>query len=192
MPVEVKVETEGNPEFKEIDVIGLESPFVVETFGRPKPGGITLDPNNHLLKSSPALRVRSLIAQGEDFAEQGKYLEAIETYQRALSIQKNNSLAHFRMGEAFFFQKNYQASANAFRDAIEGDLALSYKWVEVWSHIYLGKIFDISGQRDRAVNEYSKARELNDDTGGALAEIEALLKTPYTGESQKAEARPNS
>ena len=28
------------------------------------------------------------------------------------------------------------------------------KWVEVWAHINLGKIFDITGQRERAVNEY--------------------------------------
>lgn len=191
MPMEVKVETEGNPEYKEIEVIGVESTFVIETFGRPKAGGITLDPNNHLLKASPQLRVRSFIARGEEFAEQGKYLEAIEVYQQALGLQKNNSLAHFRMGEAFFFQKNFQASANAFRDAIEGDLALNYKWVEVWSHIYLGKIFDLSGQRDRAVNEYSKAKDLNDDTGGAQAEIEALLKTPYAGE-QKAEVKAST
>jgi len=28
---------------------------------------------------------------------------------------------------------------------------------EVWSHIQLGKIFDITGQRERAVNEYRQA-----------------------------------
>jgi len=31
------------------------------------------------------------------------------------------------------------------------------KWVEVWAHIHLGTIFDIGGQRDRAVNEYTLA-----------------------------------
>jgi len=33
----------------------------------------------------------------------------------------------------------------------------SEKWTEVWAHVYLGKIFDLLGQRARAVNEYSKA-----------------------------------
>jgi len=183
MPVEVKVETEGNPEYKTLDIVGTSSDFVIETFGRPKAGGILLDPNNNILKSSPKLRIRASIARGEELAEQGRYYDAIQQYQRALDVQKNNSLADFRMGEAFFYQKNYQAAANAFREAIEGDLDPSYKWVEVWSHIYLGKIFDISGQRERAVNEYSKAKQTNDDTGGAQAEADRYLAQPYKEDS---------
>ena len=179
MPLEIRVDTEGNPEFKMVDVVGQSSSFTIDTFGRPKPGGITLDPNNNILKASTKLRVRAAIARGEELAEQGRYYDAIGQYQQALEIQKNNGLAHFRMGEAFFYQKNYQASANAFREAIDAVPDITDKWVEVWSHIYLGKIFDISGQRERAVNEYSKARQTNDDTGGAQGETEKLLAHPY-------------
>jgi hypothetical protein len=177
MRVGVKVETEGNPEEATIDVVGTESDFTIETFGRPKPGGIILDPHNHLLKGGPRLRVRAAISRGEFFAEQGKYYEAIQEYQSALERQKNSSLAHFRMAEAFFYQKNYQAAAQAFRDAIDGDR--EPKWIEVWGHIYIGKIFDITGQRERALNEYERARATNDDTGGAQAEVERLIKEPY-------------
>jgi len=179
MPLEIRVDTEGNPEFKMVDVVGQSSSFTIDTFGRPKPGGITLDPNNNILKASTKLRVRAAIARGEELAEQGRYYDAIGQYQQALEIQKNNGLAHFRMGEAFFYQKNYQASANAFREAIDAVPDITDKWVEVWSHIYLGRIFDISGQRERAVNEYSKARQTNDDTGGAQGEAEKLLAHPY-------------
>jgi hypothetical protein len=182
-PVEVKVLTEGNPEFKTIEVIGTNSDFTIETFGRPKPGGITLDPNNNILKSSSRLRVRASIARGEELAEQGRYYEAVQQYQRALEVQKNNSLGSFRMAEAFFYQKNYQAAANAFREAIDGDLDPSYKWVEVWSHIYLGKIFDIAGDRTRAVNEYSRAKQTNDDTGGAQADAARLIAQPFKEDS---------
>lgn len=178
MRVGVKVETEGNPEESTIDVVGTESDFTIETFGRPKPGGIILDPHNHLLKGTPQLRVRAAITRGEFYAEQGKYYEAIQEYQAALERQKNSSLAHFRMAEAFFYQKNYQAAAQAFRDAIDGDR--EPKWVEVWGHIYIGKIFDITGQRERALNEYERARATNDDTGGAQAEVERLIKEPYS------------
>src|SRR5581483_4197696 len=52
--------------------------------------------------------------------------------------------------EVFFLQKNYQASANAYRDCLNGDG--DPRWTEVWSHIQLGKIFDITGQRERATN----------------------------------------
>jgi tetratricopeptide (TPR) repeat protein len=178
MPVEVEVKTQGNPEFKKILVNGTSSPFEIDTFGEPKPGGIIIDPNNNLLKSSPKLRVRAAVARGEGLAMRGKYYEAIQEYQRALDMAPNNSLADFRMGEAMFYQKNYQAAANSFRAALGGDL--DPKWVEVWSHVYLGKIFDLLGQRDRAVNEYSLAQHTNDDTAGAQQEAARYIQKPYT------------
>jgi tetratricopeptide (TPR) repeat protein len=179
MPVELRIDTEGNPELKTIDVIGTESGFTVETFGRPKPGGIRIDPNNLILKGSTSLRARAAIARGEDLAEQGRFYDAVTQYQRALSIQPGRPLANFRMGEAFFYQKNYQAAANAFREALQTVPEPSEKWTEVWSHIYLGKIFDQLGQRERAVNEYSKAKQTNDDTGGAQGTAESFLKKAY-------------
>ncbi len=190
MPVELRVDTEGNPEYKTINVVGTSSPFQIDTFGRPKANGISLDPNNNLLKSSPRLRVRAAIARGEGLAEEGKYYEAIVEYQKALDVQANNSLAHFRMAEAMLYQKNYQAAANEFRSAIDGDLDPSYKWVEVWSHIYLGKIFDLTGQRERAVNEYSRAGELKDDTGGAQEEAARYLQKPFQIETTAQASKP--
>ncbi len=180
MPVQMRIETEGNPEMKLIYATGTETPFTEETFGRPKSGGIRVDPNNLILKSTPNLRARAAIARGEELAEVGKYYDAVRQYQRALSIQPSRSLANFRMGEAFFYQKNYQAAANAFREALATVPEPSEKWTEVWSHIYLGKIFDILGQRERALNEYNKARQTNDSTGGAQDVVEALIKKPYT------------
>src|SRR5208337_3470714 len=178
--IQVRIDTEGNPEWKVIDVVGTESDFTVETFGRPKPGGIRIDPNNLMLKSSPSLRARAAIARGEELAELGKYYDAVQQYQRALSIQPNRSLANFRMGEAFFYQKNYQAAANSFRESLQAVPEPSEKWTEVWNNIYLGKIFDLLGQRERAVNQYSKAKQTNDNTGGAQAEAERYLKKPYS------------
>src|SRR5216683_2043823 len=180
MPVDLRIDTEGNPEQKTIDAIGTESGFTVETFGRPKPGGIKIDPNNVILKGSTSLRARAAIARGEDLAEQGRFYDAVTQYQRALSIQPGRPLANFRMGEAFFYQKNYQAAANAFREALQSVPEPSEKWSEVWSHIYLGKIFDMLGQRERAVNEYSKAKQTNDDTGGAQEVAEGYLKKAYS------------
>src|SRR5438128_6998910 len=180
MPVDLRIDTEGNPEQKTIDVIGTESGFTVETFGRPKPGGIKIDPNNVILKGSTSLRARAAIARGEDLAEQGRFYDAVAQYQRALSIQPNRPLANFRMGEAFFYQKNYQAAANAFRESLQTVPEPSEKWTECWSHIYLGKIFDMLGQRERAVNEYSKAKQTNDDTGGAQQVAEGFLKKAYS------------
>jgi aminopeptidase N len=192
MPVQIRVDTEGNPEIKTVEVIGTTSEFSIDTFGRPKPGGIRIDPNNNILKNSPQLRTRAAIARGEELAEQGRYYEAIQQYQRALDVSPTSALAHFRMGEAFFYQKNYMAAANSFREAIEDVPEPGERWTEVWAHIYLGKIFDINGSRERAVNEYSKAKQTNDDTGGAQAEVDRLLAKPYseTGTAASSAVKP--
>lgn len=179
MPVELEIETEGNPEYKTIQVVGTETSFDVDTFGRPKENGIILDPHNYVLKSSGAMKVRAIIARGETFAEQGHFLEAVDQYQKALDQEPNNGLALFRMGEAFFYQKNYAAAANSFRGAIGGINDANSKWVEVWSHIYMGKIFDLTGQRDRAVNEYNQALHMKDNTGGAQDEAQKYLAAAY-------------
>jgi hypothetical protein len=192
MPVQIRIDTEGNPETKTLQVAGTDSDFMVETFGRPKPGGIRVDPNNTILKSTPSLRARAAIARGEELAEVGKYYDAVQQYQKALSIQPSRSLANFRMGEAFFYQKNYQASANAFREALAAVPEPSEKWTEVWSHIYLGKIFDLLGQRERALNEYNKARQTNDNTGTAQSYVEALIKKPYTEGATVAISNPST
>lgn len=181
MPIEVKVETEGNPVTKTVQVVGTSSEFTVDTFGEPKPNGISLDPNDNVLKSTPDLRVRAMIAEGEALAERGEFFQAVQQYQKALDLQSQNGLALFRMGEAMFFEKNYQAAANSFRDALDGMVAPDDKWVVVWSHIYLGKIYDLIGQRERALNEYQKALDTKDDTSGALEQAREYMKTPYGG-----------
>jgi aminopeptidase N len=179
MPVEIRVNTEGNAVTKTVPIIGTSSSFTIDTFGQPKPDGISIDPDNDILKASPKLKVRALVSRGENLAQQGKFSDAIQQYQAALDIQANNSLADFRIGEAFFYQKNYSAAADSFRNSLDGDLDPSYRWVEVWSHIYLGKIFDLTGSRERAINEYQKAEELKDNTGGAQQEAEKYMKVPY-------------
>jgi hypothetical protein len=52
----------------------------------------------------------------------------------------------------------------------------------VWCYIYLGKIYDILGQRQRALAEYNKAINTKDDTNGAQAEAQKWLATPFTRE----------
>jgi tetratricopeptide (TPR) repeat protein len=180
MPVDLKVETEGNPEEKRIEVAGTSSEFTVETFGKPK--AIVLDPNYRVLRFSNEMRIAVSIRRGEQFAEIGEFGEALKEYQKALEVNRANSLAHYRIAEVFFLQSNYQSAANEFREALNGDL--QPKWTEVWSHINLGKIFDITGQRERAVNEYKQAQRTKDNTQGALEEAAKYLKQPYEREKR--------
>jgi aminopeptidase N len=175
MPVDLRIETEGNPEEKRVEVVGTSSEFVVETFGKPK--AVILDPNNRVLRLSNQMRLAVAIRKGEQFAEISEFSEALKEYQRALEASRSSSLAHYRIAEVFFLQNNYQSAANEFREALNGDL--EPRWVEVWTHISLGKIFDITGQRERAVNEYNLAIRTKDNTQGAQEEAARYLKQPY-------------
>ena len=175
MPVELRIETEGKTEQRRVDLSGTESAYNVETFGRPRK--ITIDPDNWLLKSTPDLAVRVAVLRGQQDVAQGDLLGAIAEYQKALDQDRGSSLANYRLAEVFLMQKNYQAAANSFRDALRGDG--DPKWIEVWSHINLGKIFDITGQRERAVNEYRLAIQTNDNTQGAINEARSLMQKPY-------------
>jgi tetratricopeptide (TPR) repeat protein len=173
--VTLQVQTEGKTETKQVEVSGSDSQYVIDTFGLPRK--IMIDPNNAVLKNTPDLQVRVAILRGQQLLAQGDTTGAIEEFQNALKANPTSSLASYRIGDVLFAQRNYQASANAYRDALRGDD--DPKWTEVWSHIQLGKIFDVTGQRDRAVHEYQQAIQTNDNTQGAVNTARHYVLKPY-------------
>jgi aminopeptidase N len=180
MPIELKVDTDGQTEMKRIDVSGTDSAFSIETFGKPR--RLVLDPNNWVLKNSPDLKVRIAIRRGQELTAAGNLTEALAEFNKALEVNRNSSLAHYRIAEVFYAQRNYQSAANEYREALNGDQ--EPRWTEVWSHIQLGKIFDVTGSRDRAVNEYRQALQTQDNTQGALDQARKYLEKPYEREKK--------
>ncbi len=175
MPMEILIETEGEPETRQIEVMGMESFFSVSTFG--KPIKAVIDPNHRLLRVSGDIRLATLIAKGDELRRMGEYTAAITQYQQAIELKKRSSLAFFRIGEVFLEQRSTQSAANSFREALNGDL--DPQWIEVWCYVNLGKIFDMAGQRDRALNEYQKALDTNDNTQGAQQVAQKHIEEPY-------------
>ena len=181
MPVELKIETEGEPEFQVIEVVGTSSDYTIDTFGKPR--RVILDPNNRILRFDEGIHVQVEIRKGEQLVELGYYNDALSNYQKALEINRFSSLSHYRIGEVFLLQNNYQSAANEFRECLNGDQEPS--WTEVWAHINLAKIFDITGQRERAVNEYQLAIRSRDNTQGAQDEARKYLENPYRRERKQ-------
>jgi tetratricopeptide (TPR) repeat protein len=175
MPVDLRIDTDGKTEDKKLEVVGTTSPFTVETFGRPR--RIAVDPDHHVLTNSTDVKLRASILRGQALQQQGDLSAALAEFNKALDQNKNSSLAHYRIAEIFFMQRNYQSSANSYRSSINGNG--DPRWTEVWSHIQLGKIFDITGQRERAINEYRQAIQTNDDTFAALEEARKYLQRAF-------------
>jgi aminopeptidase N len=178
MPVDLKIDTDGKTEQKRIEVVGTNSPFTIETFGRPR--RIAVDPDNRVLTNSKEIKLRSSILRGQGLIQQGDLAGALGEFNKALEVNKNSSLGHYRIAEVFYLQRNYQAAANAYRESLNGDG--EPRWTEVWCHLQLGKIFDTTGQRERAVNEYRQALQTNDNTVGALDEARKYMQKPFERE----------
>jgi len=176
MPVNLRIETDGKTVNQDVEVVGTNTQFVVDTFGRPR--RISVDPNDWVLKATPDLQVRIAILKGQQLVAQDDLIGALAEYKKALVANPQSSLASYRIGEVYFTQRNYQAAVDAFRDSLRGDD--EPPWTEVWGHIAIGKIFDLTGQRDRAVNEYRLAIQTNDNTQGAVNEARQYLQKPFT------------
>ncbi len=187
MPVEVAVESGDHKEITTVELNGKSSSFDISTFSMPKK--VVLDPNYKLLRDSEELQTSVQLSIGADLKAKGDYVEARLAYENALKLNPHRSLAHFRLAEVFYAQASYQQAANSFRDALNGDK--DPKWIEVWCHIYIGKIYDILGQRQRAMAEYTKAVNTKDNTNGAQAEAEKWLKAPFTRDLADVEREKN-
>ncbi len=98
-------------------------------------------------------------------------------YSDDLESTPRSSLAKYCMAEILLQKRNYQASVNAYRDSLAGDG--NPVWTKVWSHIQIGKVFDVTRQRERAVREYQLAMQTGDNTDGAIKQARELLEHPF-------------
>ena len=181
MPVEVRVMCQGSkPITQRVDMVGTTADFTIDT--RTKPLRVLVDPASRILKYDDQTKYQVEMARADQLVQEQAYLDAIKQYQAVLQINSNSSLAHYRLGEIHFKLRNYNAAMEEFRRGLDGDL--DPKWIEVWSHLELGKIFDVTGQRDRALNEYQRALQTNDNTQGALDEANRYVQKPYKAPAQ--------
>lgn len=177
MPVEIRIFPEGRkPVNERVEMVGTSADFTVTAPTRPL--RVVVDPASRLLKYDDTIRLSVEMAKGDQLVQQQAYLEALRQYQNVLELHPNSSLALYRIGEIHMKLRNYIAASESFRAALNGDMLP--KWIEVWSHLSLGKVYDLTGQRDRALNEYQRVLQTNDNTQGALDEANMYTQKPYS------------
>ena len=182
MPVEVRVYVRGSkPVNQRIEMVGTDADFTINSDFRPV--RVVIDPASYILKQTPDTKVKVEMARADQLAQAEEYFAAIDEYRKVLQDNPNNSLAHFRIGDILFTLHNYNASLEEFQGALNGDLRP--KWVEVWSYLKIGQIFDVTGQRDRALNEYERALHTNDNTQGALNLANRYILKPYSTQTNQ-------
>ena len=86
MPVDLSIDTDGKTENKRIEVVGTNSPFTIETFGRPR--RIAVDPDHHVLTNSSDVKLRASILRGQAMQQQGDLSGALTEFNKALDIEQ--------------------------------------------------------------------------------------------------------
>lgn len=112
-----------------------------------------------------------------DYRMPSLWARMVDVLNNQVESSPHSSLASYCMAELLFQQREYQASVNAFRDSLRGN---GYPvWTKVWSQIQIGKIFDITHQRERAIAQYELAIQSGDNTDGAIHQARELLEHPF-------------
>ncbi len=176
MPMDILIEAKGQSEEKFLDFRGRNTPFdfEVETL----PLRIEIDPKGKILRDSDLMRVKVHIAIGDEYRERGEFVPAIREYEKGKDLEPRSSMAHFRLGQTFFRQHSFTNAANSFRDALNGDL--KPRWVEAYTQLHLGKIYDILGERQRAQAEYTKVLNSGVTYMAMDEEAQELMTEPYS------------
>jgi len=175
LPVEVTLRAEGDDKTETVFISDKSEDFDIESAG--KPLEIIVDPANRLLRTSDELRVSVVARRGLELFREGQYLEAQRQLEDALKLDRSNSWIYYNLGLIYLEQRNYDPAIDNFKAALAGNLRPS--WIEVWAHIKMGNAYDAKGDRARAVNEYRKAVESDNDFDNAQKVAKTYLETPY-------------
>jgi tetratricopeptide (TPR) repeat protein len=99
--------------------------------------------------------IRALCELGNCYEENGKYAQALHSYNQALLISQDCADAWFGKGMIHYRQKRYRLSVSSFNKAVNLQSANSDYW------FMLGEALTRIRKLDQAIKAYSRAAELN-------------------------------
>jgi len=113
------------------------------------------------------------LKQAQDFADRGKYKEALDEYKAVLSADKSNAEAYLGAGNVRFKMKDYKLAIDNFQLAQKYNPRLA-KAIEAEAESY-----EALGQKDNAVARWRALSEIGtvEQKSKALSRIGALLGT---------------
>jgi tetratricopeptide (TPR) repeat protein len=175
MPIDIILKTEAGNERQTLQMKGTSADFDIMT--KSKPLEVVVDPDSKVLRSSEDLRQGVIVRRGIEHFREQEYVEAEQQFQAAIKLNRGNSWAWYNLGLLYMTQRNWNKALDAFDQGLNGNLRPD--WIEVWSYIYRGNCWDMSGQRERAVAEYNKAISNGNNYDNAQAAAQGYLAEPY-------------
>jgi tetratricopeptide (TPR) repeat protein len=109
------------------------------------------------MASHPVVRrtaADALLDQGDNLIFQGNYAEAKTVFSNVLGADARNERALFGMAVVASNTRKPDTAEDYFKKTLE--VARSSR-IAAWSHIYLGRIYDLEGNRKQALAQYHAA-----------------------------------
>jgi hypothetical protein len=130
--------------------------------------------------------------QGLDVAEmklmKGDVAGATTMAQKAIQDHTGEpGRAEFILARADLMNNQVDQAVAAFQKTLA---ASKDQRLIAWSHIYLGRIYDVEDQRDQAVAEYKAALDARDGQPDTLAAAQSGLKKPFALPGQAGKGTP--
>jgi tetratricopeptide (TPR) repeat protein len=124
-----------------------------------------------------------------DLAEQalasGNPEEAGKLAQQCVQANEDTSRAYFVLAKVASLKGDMEGAQTDFQKAAESG---NDPHVQAWSHIYLGRILDIQGERDSAVAQYKAALAIGDAPPDAKTAAERGVQQAYQPPRAKQDA----
>jgi tetratricopeptide (TPR) repeat protein len=97
----------------------------------------------------------------------------------------DHAQAHYILARADLMQSQPGAAINDFEETVK---ASKDPRTLAWSHIYLGRLYDVMPDRDKALAEYHAALTVRDGQPDTKAAAEMGLKQPFVAPGEKPQA----
>ena len=127
--------------------------------------------------ASPALSERDrVLEQGDNLIYQGNYKEARTVFEGVLASDPKSERALYGMAVVASNTRKPDLADEYFRKTL--DVARDLRLV-TWSHVYLGRLYDLRGQRDQALEQYRAASVTAGTYPDALRAVQSGLAKPF-------------
>jgi tetratricopeptide (TPR) repeat protein len=124
------------------------------------------------------LHKQSLLTEGEQDLIKGDLDAAEKAANRVLEGKDEDAArAYFLLARVATMKGDMEGAKSYFYLALDRGTDARTR---AWSHIYLGRIFDLQDKREEALKQYNQALADNDTKPDTLAAAQRGMKAPYT------------
>ncbi len=119
------------------------------------------------------------IEQADKLYSGKDYVAAKQAYLRVLELTTDKPLharAYYGLARIAVLQNDAATGERLFQKVLDSD---PDPWTKAWSHVYLGRLSDVSGNRDEASTHYQAALNIEGASAGARQAAEHGLQQSY-------------